>query len=67
MKYILYLIGPALLFSGDVFAQTGPPPAYLQLVKKADTLFQKKEYEKSATTYREAFHTFNGRAILNDR
>ncbi|QEM12346.1 DUF6624 domain-containing protein [Mucilaginibacter rubeus] len=67
MKYKLYLIGLALLFSGDIFAQTGPPPAYFQLVKKADTLFQKKEYQQSASTYSAAFNTFNGRAILNDR
>jgi hypothetical protein len=67
MKNTLYLVGLALLFSSDVLGQTTPPPAYFQLVKKADTLFQKKEYQKSATTYGEAFKTFNGRAILNDR
>ncbi|PWK77283.1 hypothetical protein LX99_03094 [Mucilaginibacter oryzae] len=67
MKYSLYLIGLALLFSGDIFAQTSPPPAYFQLVKQADTLFQEKKYQLSASTYNEAFSTFNGRAILNDR
>ncbi|QEC74758.1 DUF6624 domain-containing protein [Mucilaginibacter ginsenosidivorax] len=67
MKYSLYLIGLALLFSSDIFAQTGPPPAYFQLVKKADTLFQKKDYQQSVLTYSAAFSTFNGRTILNER
>ena len=42
-------------------------PEYSMLIKKADSLYQLKEYEKSALSYSEAFKTIGWKGLPNDR
>lgn len=41
--------------------------AYYLYVKKADSLYQIKEFENSANAYQKAFETIDGKAFPNDR
>jgi len=40
---------------------------YFTLVKKADSLYKAKEYEKSAFAYSDAFKAMSGKGLTNDR
>ena len=42
-------------------------PEYSMLIIKADSLYQIKDYEKSAFAYSEAFKTFGWKGLSNDR
>lgn len=42
-------------------------PEYSLLIKKADSLYQNKDYEKSALAFSEAFKTIGWKGLSNDR
>ncbi|MEI6766972.1 MAG: DUF6624 domain-containing protein [Bacteroidota bacterium] len=58
---------------GFVTGQTNPPPepypspVYYALVKMADSLSMIKDYKKSAEKYTEAFKTYGGYGLMDDR
>lgn len=43
------------------------PQEYFSLIKKADSLYEAKQYKNSAFTYSEAFKTNSWKGMLNDR
>lgn len=49
-----------------VYGQTNPPE-YTALVKKADSLFQIKDYKNSALSYSDAFKTLGWKGLETDR
>src|SRR6185436_5473266 len=49
------------------FGQTTAPPEYYELVKKAFSLYEEKDYKKSAFTYSAAFKTFGWMGFVDDR
>jgi hypothetical protein len=53
-----------LLIAQLSFAQNA---TYYSLVNKADSLYKKKEFKKSAFTYSEAFKTLGWKGLSNDR
>jgi hypothetical protein len=48
------------------FGQT-PPVEYYELIKKADSLYEAKDYQSSAFTYSSAFKVFGWKGLSSDR
>jgi hypothetical protein len=56
-----------LLFIITINFSVAQTREYFGLIKKADSLYRVKEYEKSAATYSSAFKANGWKAIVNDR
>lgn len=60
------LIFILLIISTSTFSQSLSPD-YVRLIKKADSLYSKKEYKQSAYTYSAAFKANRWKATTSDR
>jgi hypothetical protein len=63
-KVISFIL--CLILSNSVCGQK-IPAEYFALVKKADSLFESKEYKNSGLTYSAAFKTLSGKGRIKDR
>jgi hypothetical protein len=57
----------AFLISVSFVTAQSKPASYSSLVKRADSLYKKQEYAKSASTYSEAFKVNGWKGTSNDR
>lgn len=68
MNYFLSISAVIILFlTPKLVSAQDDMPTYKAKVKEAWKLYENKEYEKSATTYYEAFSALGGKAYPNDR
>lgn len=66
MKNLPIIILAMCLLHLPILAQE-PPPEYTKLIKKAFTLYEAKEYKKSAFTYSAAVKSNGGKGYRDDR
>jgi hypothetical protein len=66
MKFIITCLVSSFIFLHIAQAQNDPSP-YTQLIKKAESLYDAKDYKASANTYSEAFRTNDWKGLPNDR